>query len=687
MKDTRFSYFMAGRICAAACVVFLLVDRTSAQTNEMQLVGKPERVSTEIVARRDVNGRFCAAIQVVSDLTGLSYDSYNGVVGVDKKPGMDMVFVQPDERVLEIFCTGYIPLKIIFSEVGIIPREKEVWKITITGEKKLTEIPINILTNPEGATVFIDDQPLGNGRNFQVLSGKHTLRLTLDGHRPITRQIDVSEISNLFEYTLEVVEPVMLTITSNPTSATIFLDDVDEGQTNKQLFKFPGEYSLRISKSKYETIDQTITVSETDKNTWAFDLVKTTAILTINTTPADAGIWVNGEQKTTKSLEVAPGKYRIEIKKDGWYGDSRTVTVEKGQDQTQSIALRQMTGILQLVVEPMETRVVMKQGSQQIDTWSGSKYKKDIPVGQYTLEFGAAGYGNQSETVNIEEDKTATLNIKMIMLAQVTPPMDPATSPQSAITKSEFLLKIRAKYPEYRDTPDDILYYAFLEKFPVYKSWIIPEQMSAQPQPVHTASSTTGTVTDIDGNTYKTVKIGNQWWMAENLKVTRYRNGDVMPNVTNSAEWKNLTSGAYCNYDNNASNLATYGRLYNLFAVNDSRNIAPEGWHVPTDAEWQTLIDYLGGPTVAGCKMKEMGTAHWKSPNKGATNESGFSALPGGYRYYGGYYFGTGYYAYFWSSEGDSIGTWGWLLGYGSSAVDRYSDAKRGGFSVRCVRD
>ncbi|MCK4448089.1 MAG: fibrobacter succinogenes major paralogous domain-containing protein, partial [Candidatus Marinimicrobia bacterium] len=174
--------------------------------------------------------------------------------------------------------------------------------------------------------------------------------------------------------------------------------------------------------------------------------------------------------------------------------------------------------------------------------------------------------------------------------------------------------------------------------------------------------------------------------MAENLKVTHYRNGDPIPNVTDNTDWSNLTTGAYCNYDNNGSNVTTYGRLYNWHAVSDARQIAPAGWHVPSDEEWQTLVDYLGGSGVAGGKMKETGTTHWNSPNTGATNESGFSALPGGYRYLDGGYYDMGYYAYFWSStEGSSGSAWSRHLYYDHSEVGRYFEGKRLGFSVRCV--
>ncbi len=207
------------------------------------------------------------------------------------------------------------------------------------------------------------------------------------------------------------------------------------------------------------------------------------------------------------------------------------------------------------------------------------------------------------------------------------------------------------------------------------------------------------TVTDIDGNTYQTVLIGDQCWMAENLKVTRYRNGDPIPNIAGT-DWGLLSTGAYCDYHNDVNNVATYGRLYNWYAVNDSRHIAPEGWHVPTDTEWKQLEMYLGMSqsqadatvwrgTDEGGKMKEAGTSHWHSPNIGATNESGFTALPAGFRGASDvYYFDLGSYAYFWSSTGSTeLHAWYRDLQNNHSEVYRYNFNKREGRSVRCVRD
>ena len=196
------------------------------------------------------------------------------------------------------------------------------------------------------------------------------------------------------------------------------------------------------------------------------------------------------------------------------------------------------------------------------------------------------------------------------------------------------------------------------------------------------------TVTDIDCNVYHTVTIGTQVWMVENLNVTHYRNGDPIPNITYNTAWLNDTTGAYSNYNNDVNYSISYGRLYNWYAVANNRKIAPAGWHVPTDAEWTVLTDSLGGDSIAGGKMKEAGTAHWLSPNTGATNSSGFTALPGGGRdYNGGFYYLT-HGAYFWSStEYSSPNAWYRGLGYGNESVGRYYDIKTDGFSVRCAHD
>ena len=205
-------------------------------------------------------------------------------------------------------------------------------------------------------------------------------------------------------------------------------------------------------------------------------------------------------------------------------------------------------------------------------------------------------------------------------------------------------------------------------------------------------SSHAQVVIDIDGNVYDTIHIGTQIWTRPNLMVTHYRNGDPIPNVTDSVVWNNLTSGAYCNYDNDTNIAAVYGRLYNWYAVHDSRNIAPPGWHVATYEDWDTLQIFLGYDLVAGGKLKEIGTAHWMSPNVGATDEYDFTALPGGQRtdpVYGGIFTELTQQAYWWtSSEMDTIYPWGMNISYNSEGFTNWAASQRkAGFSVRMICD
>lgn len=194
------------------------------------------------------------------------------------------------------------------------------------------------------------------------------------------------------------------------------------------------------------------------------------------------------------------------------------------------------------------------------------------------------------------------------------------------------------------------------------------------------------TVTDIDGNLYNTVVIGNQEWLKENLKTTKLNNGVAIPLVTDNTEWVNLKTAGYCWYGNLSTNGAIYGALYNWYAVN-TNNLCPSGWHIPTDAEWQTLIDHLGGSSVAGNKLKEAGTSHWVM-NPNATNESGFTGLPGGQRGAYGVFDLLKGSGGFWSSTEVNANSAGiWTLSLYGGLVQYFSEGKAAGKSCRCIKD
>ena len=199
-------------------------------------------------------------------------------------------------------------------------------------------------------------------------------------------------------------------------------------------------------------------------------------------------------------------------------------------------------------------------------------------------------------------------------------------------------------------------------------------------------------VKDIDDNEYKTVIVGSQTWMAENLKTTRYNDGDLISLVTDDAAWVSRDSVALTNpsfywYGNDPSNKNTYGALYNGYTVRTGK-LCPSGWHVPADAEWSALTTYLGGEEVAGGKLKESGTKHWLDPNKGATNETGFTALPGGYRSMNGKFNyingGSGWWS---STEYDPDHAWSRGMHSNTDHVSRGAGELPSGLYVRCVKD
>ncbi len=215
---------------------------------------------------------------------------------------------------------------------------------------------------------------------------------------------------------------------------------------------------------------------------------------------------------------------------------------------------------------------------------------------------------------------------------------------------------------------------------------IIPGLSAANPQTKPT-SGYGPNITDIEGNSYKTVYIGTQQWMGENLKTSKYSDGTPIPNVTVNTQWSNNTTGAWAYYNNDVANNVKYGKLYNWYAVsptsNGNKNVCPTGWHVPTEAEWSVLIDYLGGTTVAGSKLKESGTSNWALPNSDATNSSMFTALPGGTKYPDGSFKDFSTWGTWWSANNSRYID----LNCGDSNLGRRTNSNNYGFAIRCLKD
>jgi uncharacterized protein (TIGR02145 family) len=193
---------------------------------------------------------------------------------------------------------------------------------------------------------------------------------------------------------------------------------------------------------------------------------------------------------------------------------------------------------------------------------------------------------------------------------------------------------------------------------------------------------------DIEGNVYSAVSIGNQVWMAENLKVTKYNDGTAIPYVNDTDDLVSLTTGAFTWFnDDEGAFKETYGALYNWHVVSSGK-LCPAGWHVPSDAEWTTLINFLGGEGVAGGELKAIGTSHWNAPNTGATNNSGFTALPAGYLFDNGNYNSLGNVTHWWTATAsDADAAWDRYVHFQNPTATKGNYSKQVFYSCRCVKN
>ena len=223
------------------------------------------------------------------------------------------------------------------------------------------------------------------------------------------------------------------------------------------------------------------------------------------------------------------------------------------------------------------------------------------------------------------------------------------------------------------------------------KKPLIPNNpLNGKTTAIFNQNKTYGVVNDIDGNVYKTIVIGDQTWMAENLRTIHYQNGDEIPNVKDSTLWAEQIEGAYCNYNNteNLDTIATFGRLYNWYTTQDTRGLAPKGWRVANAVDWLILIDYLGGDTIASKHLKEAGTLHWDNPNN-ADNGSGFTALPGGWRYRNKNFEEITYYSDYWTSSlySEVSAPFLFFSCWNDNLVYKGLNFKVNGYSIRCIKE
>ncbi len=343
-----------------------LYAQESNRLNRLYLLDHPVRLQNEFVSTmiHDSNERTCCAIKVISDMEGFKYTSNNGVVKVDDLPGQDMVYVSPDEMVLEIFHTGYEPFKVIFSEAGITPAERVVWSIRIAGEKSAAVIPIVILSTPTEADIFIDGVNRGKAENHQVGIGRHELRLVKAGYQTLTETIQVDEKTTLFRRTLKKQEEVNIRIESDPEGALVYIDGVRIGEAPVAAFFSAGRYPIRIEKEWYVTREDYIDI-QPPRVKQLYKLEPNFCELQVSSAPQSGlQVYLDGidqNVRTPATLKpLKPALYAVKAKSADYETDEQKVQLARGESK--AVRLNSVAGFATLTIRTVSGAKVTLDG-------------------------------------------------------------------------------------------------------------------------------------------------------------------------------------------------------------------------------------------------------------------------------------------------------------------------------------
>lgn len=586
--------------------------------------------------KRDQNGEVCAIIKIVTPMTGFSfYVGSLGVVATEQRIGEIWVYVPRGVQRMTIshqqlgFLRNY-PFPEAIKSATVYEMTLVTAELIVTvREKEILTQWLAINTTPEGANIFINEKPVGTTPyTGQFSEGEYSYRMELPKYHTEAGKVTLKGKRETLLFTMR---PKFgnISVASVPESGMlIYLNDENTEKSTPATLSgvTSGSHSIKLIDKWYQIQSKNITVTDNQTTTVSFTMEPAFANITVSSSPS-ADIFIDNVKKGTGEYKsrMLTGIYTLKADLEKHYPQQRQLVVETGKDQIIQFALKPIIGRLDITSTPFDAKIKLNGK----DYGTTPTTIDNLLIGTYNLTLEKEGYKQITQIVKIEENSTSTINLKL-------------------------------------------------------------EKTTSSINTKNNVNTLAGTVNDIDGNVYHTVTIGKQVWMVENLKTTRYRNGDIIGTTfraTLNISSQNRPKYQWA-YEGNASNVATYGRLYTWHAATDSRNICPTGWHLPSDTEWTILTTNLGGLSDAGGKLKEAGTRHWIISDTVATNSSSFTALPGGYRSSNGAFGGIGYYGYWWSStEYSSNNAWLRFLSYNSSKANRSNNSKTCGFSVRCIKD
>jgi len=602
------------------------------------------KLTNDLTARidfplKDQNGDLCAIIKIVTDETDFKWDGDRlGIIKVEKKTGEYWLFVP----------WGAGRLTILHDKLGVLrdykypePIEKAcVYEIQLTTAKVKTVIEdqemlttwLTLKSSPEGADVYLNGIQKGTSNYTEKLvPGKYTYRLEKYLYHNEAGSFEITgEETNGKKLLAIDLRPEFgyLRINTLPENgAKVIVDDIETtGVTPFTSEKLKsGKHTVTVKKEMYQPKSLEVTITDNQSTIENVTLSPNFANVTIVTQP-EADIYIDGRKIGTGSYtaRVLAGIHTFEAKKESHYPDKKDKDVLAGHDLTVNLTLQPQLGNLEIVSTPIEATVFLNG----VEKGTTPIALRKLLIGKYDLQLKKNGFSKIVKTIIIKEGQTVEINEAL----------------KDGMTKVDMVKATSSTY----DT----------------------------------------TVGDIDGNVYSTVNIGTQVWMIENLKTTKFNDGTEIDLEFDKKNWSLFDTPMYSWYNNDKTKyINDYGALYNWYTVNTNK-LCPKGWHVPSSLEWDVLIRYLNGEINAGGKLKEAGTLNWNAPNEYATNQTGFTALPGGYRSYKGEFDNIRKEGFWWSTSDNSIfSAWRIKVSSDSWGINVSDSHKHYGFSVRCLRD
>jgi len=645
-------------------------------------------------AKKDFNGEPSAIIKVVTTQTGFTFDCGSiGIVKTINKPSEIWVYVPHGAKRISIFHEKLGQIRDwMFTE----PIEKStVYELVLTTGKVITTVEetienqwLVINTEPADASVYLNDLFVKSGTyQTKLKPGSYTYRVEAPLYHTEAGKVEITDTKKEITANLK---PAFgfISVSSEPEKEAKVIIDGKALTTNtpcKTEGLASGEHTVQVIKEMYQPSTQKVTITDGQTTPVNFKLQPNFAELNI-TTSTEATLYVNNEQKATGNWNgrLNPGVYSLEARLDKHRPAKQDIELAAGDVKTVNLQPTPIYGSLDIISTPVGATISINGKDYGTTPNTVSK----LLIGDYTIKLRKEGYANVSKITTILEGKSVEVNETLANGRSVT-------INSTSIGATLYIDGNACDITPYNGSLTFGNHTLSIEKDgKKAEKTVIITQTGGETN--FSLSFVPETITDIDGNLYHTVTIGTQTWLVENLKVTRFRNGDIIPNIRDNTVWDALTTGAYCWYNNNADAYkSTLGALYNWYAVNTGK-LAPIGWHVATDAEWATLESYISANLGAsGSEAKALASkSDWVSDtgtigdNLTPNNNSGFTALPGGYRYHNGPFDGIGISGYWWCyTKNDTKNGKYRHLHFLESYLIRMSGTKNYGFSVRCVRD